>query len=83
METGERHFLTVSDETFSKVDTYFIEVHDDSKLELEDTIVYRLLDKLYRCNYSIYDIATFQWHPMNHTGTDTWNIWLLFAQKNI
>ena len=82
IETGERHFLNVSDEIFSKVDDYIIEVHDDSKLELNDTIVYRLIDKLYRCNYSVYDIATFAWHPMNHAGTDNWNIWLVFAEKN-
>jgi hypothetical protein len=81
IETGERYFLNVPDEIFSKVDDYIIEVHDDSKLELTDTIVYKLIDKLYRCNYSIYDIAAFQWHPMNHAGTDNWNIWLIFAQK--
>ena len=82
METGERHFLNVSDKIFSTVDDYIIEVHDDSKLDLQDTIVYRLIEKLFRCNYSIYDIAKFQWNPANHSNTDVWNIWLIFSEKN-
>lgn len=90
IESFEYHFLDVDDSSFSKIDEYYIETHDDIDESIEQSIYGKLVDKFEKCGYSIVYAMQFEYTPTTSIikgqylqGEEKiWKIRLLFAHKN-